>query len=84
MKNNYALLNTFALDPKKVKVQLIQRDKLVSRMALDLGLGQPTVSKYINGQGRNPKIQQAIADYLGVPLDDLLDKGGRYDAECSA
>lgn len=35
------------------------------------GLSQATISRYTNGVGRNPLIQQAIADALGVTLEML-------------
>jgi len=35
-------------------------------------VAQQTVSRYVNGEGRNPKIQAAIAAALGVELDEIL------------
>jgi hypothetical protein len=35
------------------------------------------VSKHIHGRARNPVVQQAIADFLNVPLDSILDKAQR-------
>lgn len=84
MQNNYSLLNTFHLSLKKVKILLIQQDKQVTQVAEDLKLPQPLISKYIHGRGRNPKIQQAIADYLGVPLDDIIDKDERSHTDNAA
>lgn len=51
---------------------MIDRDLTVNHLVTRIpGISQATVSRYTNGVGRNPLIQQAIADALGVPLEAL-------------
>ena len=72
MKHNYALLNDFPLNSQKVKIRLIEKELRAVDLARTLELKQTLISRYLNGQGRNPKIQTAIATVLDLPLDDLL------------
>ena len=74
MKRNYALLNNFPLNPQKVKIRLIEKGLRVSDLANKLELKQPLISRYVNGKGRNPKIQEAIAAILGLSLERILQK----------
>lgn len=54
---------------------MIDRDLTVRDLVKQIpGMSQPTISRYTNGVGRNPLIQQAIAEALCVPLDALLAK----------
>jgi transcriptional regulator with XRE-family HTH domain len=73
--NKYSLSSEYPLNPKTVKKLLIDLEmtqlELIDKID---GLAASTILRYINGQGRNPKIQQAIADALGVELDEILDK----------
>jgi transcriptional regulator with XRE-family HTH domain len=73
--SDYQILSTYALDAKTVKKRLIDLDMRPIDLVRKLrGISQQTVSRYINGEGRNPKIQQAIADALGIPLKKLFAK----------
>lgn len=81
MSNVYSLLNPYPLDRKVVKKLMIDLDFKVGDLVNRLpAISQATISRYIGGVGRNPKIQQAIADVLGVPLDSLLAKPAKEKA----
>ena len=82
---DYSLLSTYAFDSKVVKKLLIDLEMRPIDLVRKLrGISQQTVSRYLNGDGRNPKIQQAIADALGVPLDSLLAKPAKRKANGAA
>jgi transcriptional regulator with XRE-family HTH domain len=69
------LLNPYPLDAKAVKKRMIDLGLSLNRLVEVIdGVSRQTVSRYVNGRGRNPLIQQAIADAIGLPLDDILDK----------
>lgn len=71
--NKYSLVNPYPLNPKAVKKRLI--DLGMTQIALIArfdDLAASTILRYINGQGRNPKIQQAIAEHLGLNVNEIL------------
>lgn len=68
---NYKLLSNYLLDPLKVKVLQIQKGVSGADLARKLGVHPVVISSHINGKSRNPKIQEAIAKALGVPLVDI-------------
>lgn len=84
MKNNYSLMSPYPLNRKAVKKRMIDIDMSVNRLIELTELGQATASRYINGDGFNPKIQQAIADALGLPLDAILLKPEPEQSHSSA
>ena len=72
VKHKYSLLNPYPFDSKTVKKRMIDLDVTVNSIAQRTGIPQPTVSRYVNGSGRNPKIQDAIAKVLKMPLSAIL------------
>lgn len=69
---DYKLSSDYLLDPVKVKILQLQKKIQNLDIARDKGIHPAHISRHINGKGRNPKIQQAIADYLGVDLMDIV------------
>lgn len=68
-------MNPYPLDRKIVKKRMIDLDLTIGLLKKRIpSMSQATISRYTNGVGRNPLIQRAIADALGVPLDSLLAK----------
>lgn len=69
---NYKLLSPYRLDRSKVKRLLFDLDKRNIDIAQEKGIPPAIISQHIQGKSRNPKVQQAIADFLGVPLDRIV------------
>lgn len=71
-QQDYKLSSPSRLDRRKVKMLLFQQD-LIARAK---GIHPVDVSRHIQGHGRNPKIQHAIAEALGVSLEKIVLKSG--------
>lgn len=76
---NNKFIHNKRLDPVKVKHRQLELRKLEKPYKnVDIckltGISPVQVCIHINGRARNNTIQQAIADFLGVPLNTLLDK----------
>jgi DNA-binding Xre family transcriptional regulator len=56
---------------RKVKSLMVLKGIKGTDIARQLGLSRVTVSVVITGKGKSRRIQQAIADTLGVSFDDL-------------
>jgi Ner family transcriptional regulator len=54
-----------------VKANLRKRGSSLSQIAKDLGLKRATVSTVIRG-GRSKRVEQAIADALGKPVEEVF------------
>jgi len=74
--SNYKLLSPYRLDRRKVKMLLFQQDLRNIDIAKAKGINPVDVSRHIQGHGRNPKVQQAIAEALGVSLEKIILKSG--------
>ncbi len=56
---------------RKVKSLMVLKGIKGTDSARQLGLSRVTVSVVITGKGKSRRIQQAIADTLGVSFDEL-------------
>lgn len=57
----------------EINVLLTLRKKSITKMARAIKEDRVAVSYTINYQRENPRIRQKIADYLGMPVDELFD-----------
>lgn len=73
--NSYWPLNSYTLDKKRVKRLMLDRDvRNADILKAHPQMNPVALSRHINGKGRNLLIQQAIADFLKVPLEEILQK----------
>jgi transcriptional regulator with XRE-family HTH domain len=54
------------------KVAMLEAGLTGLEIALDLGITKQAVSAVINGRKSTPRVQQAIADRCGLPLEELF------------
>lgn len=59
------------MDPKKIKARLVERGISQVDIARRLNLSPQTVATVINRRGRSYRVEQAIADLLGLPYEIL-------------
>lgn len=55
--------------------------KTPSAVALEIGISKPSVNRWKNGGGVTDATAQRIADYFGVEVSTLLDKGDDREEE---
>lgn len=60
------------LGPQDRKAELVRRGVRITRIARDLGFSQPYVSDVIAGNRRSERIEQAVADAIGLPVADVF------------
>lgn len=71
---NYQLSSPYPLSSRKVKTLFAKQGKPIKQLVAESGITFSYISKHIHGRVRNPVVQQAIADFLGVSLEAILDK----------
>lgn len=81
---NYQLSNPFPLCARKVKILFAKRGKRSADLVAQTGISPSYVSKHVNGKARNPIVQRAIADFLQVPLEAILDKSPKAKVRTKA
>jgi transcriptional regulator with XRE-family HTH domain len=55
-----------------VKVEILKRDLTQKELARRLGVSLPQISMVVNGKRTTRWIQQAIAEELGMDVEDLF------------
>lgn len=57
--------------PNEIKAQLVLNGIKLKDIAESLGVSRPCVSIIISGRERSRRVEQAIADRLGLPYEAL-------------
>ncbi|MDR1507854.1 MAG: helix-turn-helix domain-containing protein [Treponema sp.] len=57
---------------RMVMVELALRDMTISDLARALGIQRPLVSKIVSGRRRSSKTERRIAEFFGLPADELF------------
>lgn len=60
------------LAPQDRKAELVRRRKKITQIAQETGYSQPYVSDVIAGNRRSARIEQAVADAIGMPVNDVF------------
>ena len=68
------------LSPNQIKARLIERGITQAAIAQKLGISHITVSIVIGGYGTSRRIQEYIAELLGMKFKDLWNKHHRKAA----
>ena len=69
-------VNKMRFNKQKVKCALICTGKTQIQLAQEMTLSRPCLSKAMNGGSVTANTAKRIAAALGVPLDELIEKGG--------
>ena len=57
------------LTPLERKAQMVLKQISQTDLAEELGVTQPHVSQVISGERRSPRVEEAIAAKLGMPVE---------------
>ena len=57
-----------------IKHELASKGRRLSDIARELGIKLPSVSQVIHGRRPSRRVSQAIADALGMPLEEVFPK----------
>jgi len=60
------------MNPKELKIKLIEREIKATTIAADLGVSKQSVWQVINRQSKSRRIAAAIANALGVSLESAF------------
>lgn len=60
------------LDPIERKAMMVRRQVRQIDLAEELGVSQSSVSQALSGERRSARIEQAIAEALGMPVEDVF------------
>ena len=55
----------------RIKIELMKKGIMGKDIAKVLGVSPSLVSKVIVGKRKNPKVRQALAEIVGVPVEEL-------------
>lgn len=61
------------MTPADRKAELVRRGKSITSVARELGLAPPHVNQVVNNKRRSARVEQAIADAIGMPVEDVFD-----------
>jgi AcrR family transcriptional regulator len=64
--------NPYHLDEKKVKHLMVDLGVTAADIARKLKTSKATITRHVKNERRNPEVQKGIADYLKVPLEEIL------------
>ena len=62
------------MDASTIKQTLAKKDIRLSDISRDLGIKLPSVSQVIHGRRPSRRVSQAIADAIGLPLEEVFPK----------
>ena len=62
------------MDASTIKQTLAKKDIRLSDISRDLGIKLPSVSQVIHGRRPSRRVSQAIADAMGMPLEEVFPK----------
>ena len=62
------------MDALKIKHLLASKGHSVTSISNGLGIARPSVSQVIHGHRPSRRVSQAIADAIGLPLEDVFPK----------
>lgn len=60
------------MEPNERRAELMRRGIQVKSIALELGIAAPSVSQVITGTKRTRYVQQAIANAIGKPVEEVF------------
>ena len=62
------------MTPKQRKIALIEADVMMKEIARQLGVTGAHVSQVVAGDRRSVRVEQAVADAIGLPVEDVFDE----------
>lgn len=63
------------MTPQDRKAELVRRQKTMAEIARSLGVTTTHVAQVVRGRHRSKRVEQAVADALGLPVEDVFDVG---------
>ena len=57
--------------PEQIKICFIKKGKTQSSIAYELGVSHTSVSNVVKGKAKSDRIQQKIAEFLGIPKEKI-------------
>jgi len=67
-------IKKIVMQPYEIRSELVRRQVLLKDIAARLGIATPSVSQVIYGVRPTLRIQEAIADAIKIPVDDVFPK----------
>ena len=61
------------MKPVEIKVELLRKGVTLQAIADDLKVSQPHVSQVVWGKRRSPRVEQAVADAIGRPVNKVFE-----------
>lgn len=61
------------LTPQDRKAELLRKGLSMSDVARELGISAHHISRVVAGERRSPRVEQAIADAIGLPVADVFE-----------
>jgi len=55
----------------RIKIELLKKGIEAKEIAQKLGVSRSLVYKVIAGRRKNPKVRQALAEVVGIPVEEL-------------